>query len=364
MGSVIIHTDQIFQIFHRSLGGSRRQSQQNTSKSFKSFISAYNAVRRSGPVAADAWKRQKRRMNTFNGKSLLTPKELADALGASESSVRRWVDGGDLRVARTAGGHRRIPLTEAIRFIRLINAPVVRPELLGLGSLSFNDRDARMLSDDEMLFESMRECDADTIRGLLISRYLAGRSLAALFDGPLLGAIRRVGDLWQHDQRGILIEHRATEILIEAIGSMRRLLPAVDDTSPLALGGAPQGDPYQLPSLMAGAVLCESGFRDLNFGANTPVELLGKEAVARGARLVWLSISAPCEPKSFKASLKELAADLAKEKIRLVLGGRHHGECAPPNDTNVILVQSMAELAKVAARIDRGRKKQKVQGSV
>ena len=84
-------------------------------------------------------------MNTFNGKSLLTPKELAEALGASESSVRRWVDSGDIRIARTAGGHRRIPLTEAIRFIRLINAPVVRPELLGLGSLPSHDPIARTM---------------------------------------------------------------------------------------------------------------------------------------------------------------------------------------------------------------------------
>ena len=66
-------------------------------------------------------------MKTFNEKSLLTPKELAEAIGASESSIRRWVDTGDIRVARTAGGHRRITLSEAIRFIRQIEAPVVRP---------------------------------------------------------------------------------------------------------------------------------------------------------------------------------------------------------------------------------------------
>src|SRR3954465_11808076 len=68
-------------------------------------------------------------------KPLLTPKELADAIGASESSLRRWVDNGDIRISRTAGGHRRIPLAEAIRVIREIGAPVVRPDLLGLEEL-------------------------------------------------------------------------------------------------------------------------------------------------------------------------------------------------------------------------------------
>ena len=43
---------------------------------------------------------------------------LVDALGVSESSVKRWVDGGDLVAQRTAGGHRRIARGEALRFAR------------------------------------------------------------------------------------------------------------------------------------------------------------------------------------------------------------------------------------------------------
>ena len=70
----------------------------------------------------------------ISAKPLLTPKELADAIGASESSLRRWVDSGQINMSRTAGGHRRIPLAEAIQFIRGIGATVVRPEMLGLAA--------------------------------------------------------------------------------------------------------------------------------------------------------------------------------------------------------------------------------------
>ena len=303
-------------------------------------------------------------MNTFNGKSLLTPKELGETLGASESSIRRWVDNGDIRIARTAGGHRRIPITEAIRFIRQIGAPVVRPELLGLGKVPLTDANGEHLSDAERLFQSLLSGDGDAIRDFLIFRYLNGQTLSSLFDGPLLVAIRRVGDLWQHDERAILIEHRATEICMEAIAMLRRLLSPVEEGSPLALGGAPQGDPYLLPSMMAGAVLFESGFRDVNFGANTPVELLGREAIARGARLVWLSISMPCEPKLLKASLKKLAADLVRHHITLILGGRHHLDCAPRQQRNVMSVQSMTELASLAAEITGEKMNPKVKGDL
>src|SRR5215204_6409591 len=63
---------------------------------------------------------------------LLTTKDLAEAIGASESSLRRWTDSGAIKTARTPGGHRRIPRGEAIRFIRETRATVVRPEILGL----------------------------------------------------------------------------------------------------------------------------------------------------------------------------------------------------------------------------------------
>ena len=63
---------------------------------------------------------------------LLSTRELADALGVSESSLKRWVDSGRISALRTEGGHRRIPLAEAMRFIRDTAAPIARPELLDL----------------------------------------------------------------------------------------------------------------------------------------------------------------------------------------------------------------------------------------
>ena len=37
-----------------------------------------------------------------------SPKQVAERLGVSESSVKRWLDQGVVPVLRTAGGHRRI----------------------------------------------------------------------------------------------------------------------------------------------------------------------------------------------------------------------------------------------------------------
>src|SRR3954454_12934394 len=165
-----------------------------------------------------------------NAKPLLTPKELADAIGASESSLRRWVDGGDIRMTRTAGGHRRIPLAEAVRVVRKIGATVVRPDLLGLGDLGGSGADAQFpgKSDEEKLYETLRAGERNTAIGLVVSWYLAGRSLPGLVDGPVRRAMHRLGELWRHDERGILVEHRATAVCVEAVATLRGLLPPAD----------------------------------------------------------------------------------------------------------------------------------------
>ena len=283
-------------------------------------------------------------------KSLLTPKDLADAIGASESALRRWVDGGRIRMSRTAGGHRRIPIQEAIRFIRQTGATVVRPELLGLNPLATAAEASAGPSRDDALFNALRAGNRDVARGLIVSSYLGGLGLAALFDGAIRSAMDRVGQLWQHEPRGIMIEHRATGICIETIAELRGLLPIVDDQSPLAIGGAPQADPYQLPTMMAAAVLAEAGFRDINFGPNTPIELLANEAIERNARLVWLSVSAEPDQKPLRAAIKQLAGTLAKHRIDLVLGGRFSSALVPRSMSNVTLVASMSDLAPAARK--------------
>src|SRR5687768_6943397 len=169
--------------------------------------------------------------------SLLSPKDLAAAIGASESSLRRWIDSGDIRVSRTAGGHRRIPLADAIQFIRKMGAVVVRPEMLKLPALpqEATAADARGESEEQLLFTALRDDRRDVARGLMLSWYLQGRSLHALFDGQLRGAMYLLGELWKHEERGILIEHRATEVSLAIINALKALLPPPPPEAPLAL---------------------------------------------------------------------------------------------------------------------------------
>src|SRR5271166_6903990 len=65
----------------------------------------------------------------------LKTQRVATALGVSVSTVKRWVDSGMIRAARTVGKHRLIPLSEALRLAREQGFPEADLEVLsGLGT--------------------------------------------------------------------------------------------------------------------------------------------------------------------------------------------------------------------------------------
>jgi hypothetical protein len=98
--------------------------------------------------------------------------------------------------------------------------------------------------------------------------------------------------------------------------------------------------------MLAAAVLADAGYRDVNFGPHTPVELLADAAASRDARLVWLSASVPPEAKSsVRRDVTALAARLGARDAHLVLGGRHAADLGPrPMPPNVHVLHTMAEL--------------------
>lgn len=287
---------------------------------------------------------------------LLSPRDLAAAIGASESSIRRWVDGGQIATSRTGGGHRRIALEEAVRYIRDARATVVRPDALGLDLPPTPRAGTLALPDEDKLYEALRAGDRGAARGMILAWYLGGRGLPALFDGPVRAAMHRMGELWRHDARGILVEHRATAICLGALAELRALLPVPAEHAPIALGAAAPGDPYLIPTTMAGAVLADAGFHEVNFGSDTPIDLLAEEAVARGARLVWVSVSLSELVPPVRAAVRKLARTAEGHGIDVVVGGRCVASFKLRAGGNLTLVNSMTELAAFARRLRRPRR--------
>jgi excisionase family DNA binding protein len=271
----------------------------------------------------------------------LTTKQLADAIGVSESSVKRWVDDGRIRANRTAGGHRRIAVQDAARYVRDHAVTVVRPEQLGLSDLVSYGRLGAETGD--VLYQFLTAGATAEASGMLQSQLLAGESVAAIIDGPLVQAMTRVGELWLEGRRGILTGHRATEVAVQAVIRLRALL-APPPGGPAAIGGAPSGDPYMLPSLAAAAVLEDEGLSATNLGPDTPMETLTLGIEALAPRLVWLSVSVAPDPARLRREVVALAGRAREIGAVVVIGGTQAGRLRLPRIDGVHVGGSMAEL--------------------
>ncbi len=278
----------------------------------------------------------------------LSPKELAQAIGVSESSLKRWADDGKLVVTRTAGGHRRIALQEAVRFVRAGAHRLRDAAVLGLEAAVATG------SDDDLnvvLRTALQGGDALACRALVVGSFLRGRTLASLCDGPMRCAMEAIGAQGRHDGslEGIAVEHLATGITQQLLAQCRMLLPDPVPLAPLALGGCLEGDAQVLPSAMAATTLTECGWRALDLGPSTALGVL-KAAIARHRpALVWRAISVVADAPAVVRELRGLAGELGR--IPLVVAGPGVAAIPLGGSANLHQVGSMAELASFACGV-------------
>lgn len=288
-------------------------------------------------------------------KTNLTPREFAQAIGSSESSVKRWIDSGEIEASRTAGGHRRVALIEAVRYARENSLTVVRPEVLGLSDLTaYRGRKFEETDPEKRLFDCLQAGLEEEARGLMIAHYLEGGSVAQLIDGPIRSAMARVGELWTAEHSGVFWEHRATQIVMQSLVRLRSL-QAVASDAPLAVGGAPAGDAYMLPSLAVATVLEAQGIRAVNLGAETPIETLALGVEDLSARVAWLSVSVTATPARLREEILSVLPAFAERGTTLVVGGASASKLKLPASEQVYVGTSMAELEALLAGMKLGK---------
>ncbi|CAN5628960.1 excisionase family DNA-binding protein [soil metagenome] len=261
-----------------------------------------------------------------------TPRQIAEGLGVSESSVKRWIDAGHLDAGRTVGGHRRVTIREIVRYLRKSGAEVVRPDVLCLtGPTDLGDDEAHLpsveLPSAEHLFELFKADQTEEAHDLIVTAYLRGNSLAALCDGPIREALHQVGALWDVEcaeatQTGIVTEHRATDVVLQALGHIRSLIPTPQNGFGAAVGGALSGDIYLIPSVMVAAVVADQGTPAINLGPETPPESLISAAQRFRASFIWVSCSVTADLEIMNDQLLVVANGAREWGSQLIVGGK------------------------------------------
>jgi excisionase family DNA binding protein len=203
----------------------------------------------------------------------LSPRQVAEAIGVSASSLKRWCDRGDLPSTKTAGGHRRISRSAVVRFLRERGFDPKRPDLLGLPA------GARLEARDEnevlpQVVSALVEGNEHQMVSLLTGLYLAKRSIADIADQFIQPAFETIGNRWEREEIQIYQEHRAVATTRNALQRLRGYLPDPAPNAPVAVSATLAGDPYLLPIMLIALALRENGWNAIVLGPNHPAHTL------------------------------------------------------------------------------------------
>jgi excisionase family DNA binding protein len=249
-----------------------------------------------------------------------TPKQVARAIGVSESSLKRWCDQGVLASVKTAGGHRRIALPAVLEYLQSAGRPLVRPEILGLPATS--GQSERVLARGQtQLQQALVAGDALLCRQVIFDLYLAGHSLAAIGDLVISPAFEAIGEGWACGSVEVYQERRACEICCRTLHELERLIPPASASAPLALGGTAEADRYDLATTLVALVLRQNGWQATSLGAGLPFATMLAAIREHRPRLFWVSVSHIADEELFIRDYDAFYT-AASSLTTLAIGGR------------------------------------------
>jgi len=230
---------------------------------------------------------------------LLTSAEVAQLLGVTAGSVKRWADLGLIRCARTAGRHRRFETAEVERFLRERTAA-------GAGPSRWLDR---LLSD----------ADPHQLLGDLYAERGRAGSWWKVAEG-LVSVLVEMGQRWNDGSLSILEEHVASERLSRVLArASDQLLTRTG--APRVLLATAEGEEHTLGLSLVELVVREWGWPVVWAGRKTPLAEVVAHVAGGTVDAVAVSASEVCDPGELLAQTERLGAICRAGEVGLVLGG-------------------------------------------
>lgn len=252
---------------------------------------------------------------------LLTPKQVAKAIGVSESSLKRWCDKGLIPMNCTAGGHRRLPIGGVLDFIRKQRHGLVDATAIGLPP----DTGKRRLSIADagpIAREALVSGDEPAVRQVVLDLFLEGYRSSTICDQVLTPAFYDIGALWECGKAEVYQERRACRMCMNMLHELRQMLNPHSSKGPLALGGTPEGDFYEVPTTMVELVMLQEGWQATSLGSSLPFSTMSVAIVEHRPALFWLSVSHIANEEKFLAEYMPFFETAVAHKTIVAVGGR------------------------------------------
>jgi excisionase family DNA binding protein len=254
----------------------------------------------------------------------LSTLQTAEALGVSVSTVKRWVDEGVLPAHRTAGGHRKLLRAEVLALARQGDLP--RGDLAARHPVSAKDPAVDLEAAAVGLAKALVDGQGAELSAIIRHAYNSGVAVENIADRLIAPAMAKVGHDWETARIDVWQEHRGTQLCAAALYDLKNELEArAERNRPVAVGAAPEGDPYLLPTLLAQYVLLDAGWEAVNLGPNTPLPSLTKSLKELRPRLLWLSVSYLESNAAFIEAYRELYRVAERQGVAVAIGGQALG---------------------------------------
>ena len=277
--------------------------------------------------------------------------QVAQAIGVSVTTVKRWVDDGVLPAHKTAGGHRKLIMADVIRLVRDGNLPQADLGMLMPFQATQAKDPAAMLSD---LNAALDAHDLDAARSVIHAGYQSGISVEVLADRVIAPVLHRVGQNWFSGAVSVGLEHRITQSFVSALYELRAFLRAnVDVNRPVAIGGAPEHDHYILPTLLAKLTLLDAGWDAINLGPHTPMSAFTAALDQLSPKLVWVSAAHLEDPDKFLADYAPFYKRAEERGIPVAVGGQGLTEPVRTRMSYTMYGDGFTQLAAFARTIHR-----------
>ncbi|MGL4421436.1 MAG: B12-binding domain-containing protein [Gemmataceae bacterium] len=247
--------------------------------------------------------------------------QVAQALGVSVTTVKRWVDDQILPAHRTAGGHRKLLMADVVRAVRDGNLPQADLSRLLPRTTTAPIDDPLVLY--RQLVDAFNSIDTDLIRGIIHGCYQSGMSVEVIADKIISPAMNHVGHEWEKGRLDVMQEHRITQACISAFYELRAFLRTnAEKGRPIAIGGAAEHDHYVLPSLLTKLTLLDCGWDAINLGPHTPAAAFKSAIEDLSPQLLWYSVAHIENEDKFLADYEDIYRCAELNQVAVAIGGR------------------------------------------
>jgi excisionase family DNA binding protein len=265
--------------------------------------------------------------------------DVAEVLGVSEATVKRWADAGTLSCIRTPGGHRKFRLRDIAMHLASRRDATADSAVAGQAQRDIDE-----------LVSGLLVGDGDKIAGSIAAARLQRASMAVVADTQLVPAMARVREACKTGRCEAFHEHVAESTLTEVAARQRPSLRVPGAARGRVVAAPAPGEPSDVLARLASLVAVESGFETYVLGSGLAASSVARAAEDLGAS--WVLVTNEREEQSAELGryLAQISANTGRSRARLVSIGQSTARAEGlPEDA--LRVRDLRELESLLAPV-------------